>query len=121
MTDQTISEQLERAEQATLTDYEYVALVEVGALIPASFVEDTTDPRGVLGGHLRDQIDWPATAMTEIHLNEAPKPNLYEIRATERGRPDEHCECDDCDCSLHTYPEDDDCVWCRNGDHGGGE
>lgn len=42
----------------------------------------------------------------------------YLEDALRRGRPAEPCECDECDCELHTYPEDDRCAWCREGDHG---
>lgn len=44
----------------------------------------------------------------------------YRDEALKRGRPTGACECD-CNCPLHTYPSDDRCVWCRNGDHAGGD
>lgn len=41
----------------------------------------------------------------------------YGQLALERGRPTDRCGCGRCECYLHTYPEDDVCVWCRNGQH----
>lgn len=45
--------------------------------------------------------------------------DAYLEAALDRGRPADSCECADCTCPLHTYPGDDACIWCRNGDHAG--
>lgn len=45
--------------------------------------------------------------------------DTYRESALTRGRPSGPCGCEDCDCELHTYPDDECCIWCRNGDHGG--
>lgn len=44
----------------------------------------------------------------------------YVSAALSAGRPVEPCECG-CGCDLHTYPDDDRCVWCRNDQHSGGD
>jgi len=46
-----------------------------------------------------------------------PSDRTYRETALERGRPTDPCECETCECELHTYPEDDCCIWCQNGDH----
>lgn len=40
----------------------------------------------------------------------------YVSAALSAGRPAEPCECG-CVCDLHTYWDDDRCVWCRNDQH----
>jgi len=37
--------------------------------------------------------------------------------ALKRGRPTDGCECGECDCELHTYPDNERCIWCRNESH----
>lgn len=44
----------------------------------------------------------------------------YRTSALERGRPTDPCECESCECNLHTYPDDTECIWCRSGDHADG-
>lgn len=41
----------------------------------------------------------------------------YVRKALAQGRPENPCECDDCECPLHAYDADRRCVWCRNGVH----
>jgi hypothetical protein len=49
-------------------------------------------------------------------MSDEPLSDTYRQTALERGRPEDPCECD-CGCPLHTYPEDTQCIWCREGDH----
>jgi hypothetical protein len=42
---------------------------------------------------------------------------FYTAAQGASGRPEDDCECEECDCPLHTYEDDDVCVWCRNDSH----
>lgn len=53
-------------------------------------------------------------------LNEDDWLDVIQKLTLVRGRPEDPCDCAHCDCDLHTYPDDDVCVWCRNDDHGVG-
>ncbi|WP_247729912.1 hypothetical protein [Halovivax limisalsi] len=43
--------------------------------------------------------------------------DCYREMALERGRPTDPCQCQQCDCELHTFPGDVGCIWCSNGQH----
>lgn len=50
-------------------------------------------------------------------MTDAPNTeDKYVTDALAKGRPEEPCECV-CGCELHTYPDDDRCIWCQEGDH----
>jgi len=42
---------------------------------------------------------------------------VYVTEALRLGRPDVPCPCEECECQLHSYRDDEACVWCRNGKH----
>ena len=41
----------------------------------------------------------------------------YVEAALSKGRPWSPCQCDECDCPLHSYDDERRCVWCSNGEH----